>query len=149
MLLCLGHEAKINISHNKPRKRRGKEKWHLYFLKLSLNNISENVLEIHFGGFQKWHLGHVPPPLSTLQSPRMSWNILTSLVGNRSHPTPQCNVEKCKMWSSKMSRNSQIVFLRYSETKPIVSFVSYCLFNPSTACIFGTNCPISVGFSPN
>ena len=53
------------------------------------------------------------------------------------------------MWSSKMSWNSQILFLRYSQTKPIVSFVSYCLFNPSTVCIFGTNCPIYVWFSPN
>ena len=35
------------------------------------------------------------------------------------------------------------------QPKPIVSFVSYCLFNPSTVCIFGTNCSISVGFSPN
>ena len=52
------------------------------------------------------------------------------------------------MWSSNMSRNSQILFLKYSRTKPIGSFV-YCLLNPSTACIFGTNCPISVGFSPN
>ena len=51
------------------------------------------------------------------------------------------------MWSSNMSRNSQILFLRYRQTKPIVYFVS-CLFNPSTVCIFGTNCPISVGFSP-
>ena len=25
----------------------------------------------------------------------------------------------------------------------------YCLFNPLTGCIFGTNYPISVGFSPN
>ena len=53
------------------------------------------------------------------------------------------------MWSSKMSRNSQILFLRYSQTNPMVSFASYCLFNPSTVCIFGTNCSISVGFSPN
>ena len=53
------------------------------------------------------------------------------------------------MWSSKMSRNSQILFLRYSQTKPIVSFVSYCLFDHSTVCIFGTNYLISVGFSPN
>ena len=53
------------------------------------------------------------------------------------------------MWSSKMGWNSQILFLRYSQTKPMVSFVSYCLFNPSTVCIFGTNCPISVGFQPN
>ena len=53
------------------------------------------------------------------------------------------------MWSSKMSRNSQILFLRYSQTNPIVSFVSYCLFNLSTVCIFGTNCSISVGYSPN
>ena len=30
--------------------------------------------------------------------------------------------------------------------KAIVSFVSYCLFSPSTVCIFGTNCPISGGF---
>ena len=53
------------------------------------------------------------------------------------------------MWSSKMSRNSQVLFLRYSQPKPIITFVSYCLFNPSTVCIFGTNCPISEGFSPN
>ena len=53
------------------------------------------------------------------------------------------------MWSSRMSQNCQILFLRYSQTKPIFSFVSYCLFNPSTVCIVGTNCPISVGFSPN
>ena len=45
-----------------------------------------------------------------------------------------------------MSENLQILFLRYSQTKPIVSFVAYCLFNPFTVCIFGTNCPISVGF---
>ena len=48
-----------------------------------------------------------------------------------------------------MSRKSQILFLKYSQTKLIVSFVSYCLFNPSTVCMFGTNCPISVGFSQN
>ena len=53
------------------------------------------------------------------------------------------------MWSSKISQNSQILFLRYSQTKLRVSFVSYCLFNPSTVCIFGTNCPISVGLKPN
>ena len=53
------------------------------------------------------------------------------------------------MWSSIMSRNSQILFLRYTQTKAIVSFVSYCLFNPSTVCIFETNYPISVRFSPN
>ena len=35
------------------------------------------------------------------------------------------------------------------QPKSQVSFVSYCLFNPSTVSIFGTNCPISVGFSPN
>ena len=50
------------------------------------------------------------------------------------------------MWSSKMSGNSQILFLRYSQTKQIISFVSYCLSNPSTVCIFGTNCPKSMGF---
>ena len=48
-----------------------------------------------------------------------------------------------------MSQNSQILCLRYSQTKPIVSFVSYCLFNPLTVCTFETNCPIFVGFSPN
>ena len=48
------------------------------------------------------------------------------------------------MWSSKMSRNSQILFLRYSQTKPIVSVAFYCLFNPSNVCIFGTNCPESL-----
>ena len=58
-----------------------------------------------------------------------------------------CN--KYVMWLSKKSRNSQMLFLRYSQTKPIVSFVLYCLFNPSTACIFRTSCPISVRFSPN
>ena len=52
------------------------------------------------------------------------------------------------MWSSKMSRNSQILFLRYNQTKLIVSFVSYCLFNPSTVCIYENNYPISVRFSP-
>ena len=53
------------------------------------------------------------------------------------------------MWSSKMSLNSQVLFLRYSQTKLIASFVSYCLSSPSIVCIFGTNCPISVGFSLN
>ena len=45
-----------------------------------------------------------------------------------------------------MSRNSQILFLRYSQTKLIVSFVSYCLFNPSIVCIFGTNAQSLWGF---
>ena len=44
-----------------------------------------------------------------------------------------------------LSWNLQILFLTYSQTKLIVSFASYCLFNPSTVCIFGTNCPISCG----
>ena len=44
-----------------------------------------------------------------------------------------------------MSPNLQILFLRDSQTKPIVSFVSYCLLNPSTVCIFRTNCSISGG----
>ena len=49
--------------------------------------------------------------------------------------------------SSKMSWNLEILFLRYNQTKQIVSFVSYCLFNLSTVCIFGTTkCPISLGF---
>ena len=60
-----------------------------------------------------------------------------------------CDVRKFiyVMWSNNMSQNSQILFLRYSQTKPIVSFVSYCLFNPLTVCIFGTNCPISGVFT--
>ena len=53
------------------------------------------------------------------------------------------------MWSSKMSRNSQILILRYRQTKRFSFFVSYCFCNPSTACIFRTNCPISMGFSSN
>ena len=48
---------------------------------------------------------------------------------------PKLFHDKNVMWSSKMSRNSQILFLRYSQTKPIFSFVSYCLFNSSTVCI--------------
>ena len=55
-------------------------------------------------------------------------------------------ITKYVMRSSKISWNSQILFLRYSQTKLIVSFVSYCLFNPSTVCIFGTNNSIPVGF---
>ena len=41
------------------------------------------------------------------------------------------------MWLSKMNRNSQILFLRYSQTKPIVSFVSYCFsFVQSFNCLY-------------
>ena len=44
-----------------------------------------------------------------------------------------------------MSYNSQILILRSSQTKADNFFVSCCFCNPSTACIFGTNWPISVG----
>ena len=48
-----------------------------------------------------------------------------------------------------MSRNSQILILRYRKTKRFSFFVSYSLWNSSTACILRTNCPISMRFSPN
>ena len=51
------------------------------------------------------------------------------------------------VWSSKISRKSKILILRYSQIKDIISFVSYCFYNPSIAHIFGTKCPISVRFS--
>ena len=51
------------------------------------------------------------------------------------------------MWSSKISRKSEILILRQSQTKQKMSFVSYCFWHPSTAHIFGTNQPISMGFS--
>ena len=53
------------------------------------------------------------------------------------------------MWSSKMSRNSQILILRYRQIKWFSFFVSCCFCNPSTARICRTNCPISMEFSPN
>ena len=43
-------------------------------------------------------------------------------------------------WSSKMGQNLQILI-----TNKAISFVFCCLCNPSTARIFGTNWPISMG----
>ena len=43
------------------------------------------------------------------------------------------------MWSSKMSRNSQIMILRLLPNKADNFFLSYCFCNPSTAHIFGAN----------
>ena len=51
------------------------------------------------------------------------------------------------MWSSKISRKSKILILRYSKTKGIIFFVWYCFCNPSTAYISGTKCPILMRFS--
>ena len=54
---------------------------------------------------------------------------------------------KYVMWSSKISRKSDILISRYSQTKQKMSFVSYCFWHPSSAHIVGTNWPISMGFS--
>ena len=51
------------------------------------------------------------------------------------------------MWSNKMSRNSQLLILRYSQLKQNISFVFYCFEKFSTACFSGTNQPIFMGFS--
>ena len=53
------------------------------------------------------------------------------------------------MLSSKMSRKLQILIWRYSETKQIISFVFLCFCNHSKFHFSRTNCPISMGFSPN
>ena len=49
----------------------------------------------------------------------------------------------CDVWSGKMSWNLQILILKYSQTKQIISFVSYCFWN-STAHIFRTSRPLSM-----
>ena len=51
------------------------------------------------------------------------------------------------MWSSKISWKSEILILIYSQTKAIIFFVSFFFFQPSTALIPGTRCPILMGFS--
>ena len=43
------------------------------------------------------------------------------------------------IWSSKMSRNSQIVIFRWSQLKGKISYVLFCFEKPSPACISGTN----------
>ena len=100
-----------------------------------------------FPGHKSWGILQPPPPLRhwLMPLPTLKCIPVDRFLGN----APFYRARKNVMWSSKKSLNSQILFFRYSQTKPIVSFVSYCLFNPSTVCIFGTSCPISVGFSPN
>ena len=51
------------------------------------------------------------------------------------------------MWSSKISRKSEILILRYSQTKEVFPFVSFCFGNSLIADIFWTGCSISMGFS--
>ena len=51
------------------------------------------------------------------------------------------------MWSSKIGRKSEILILRYSQTKDIFSFVSFCFGNSLIADIFWTGCSISIWFS--
>ena len=51
------------------------------------------------------------------------------------------------MCSSKKSPKSQILILRYSQTKEKMSFVFYCFCYPSTDYIFGINWSISNEFS--
>ena len=50
------------------------------------------------------------------------------------------------VWSSKISRKLEILISRYSQIKDIISLVSYWFCNPSIVHIFGTKCPISMGF---
>ena len=51
------------------------------------------------------------------------------------------------MWSSKISRKSEILILRYSQTEEVFPFVSFCFGNSLIADIFWTGCSISMGFS--
>ncbi len=51
------------------------------------------------------------------------------------------------MWSSKMSRNSQILIWRCSQTKEMNPFVFYCFDNLSIGHNFRMTCPILMGCS--
>ena len=87
------------------------------------------------------------------------------VISSRSTPvmTVKCGVHQCEikvisygqwhysflhvMWLSKMSWNSQILILRYSQLKGKMSFVFYCFVKPSTAYICGSNHPVFKWFS--
>ena len=73
-----------------------------------------------------------------MYEPRGKMSVLTKLW----------TVSRINMWKQNETELAFILFSRYNQAKPIISFVSFCLFNPLTVCIFGTNCPISVGFPP-
>ena len=53
------------------------------------------------------------------------------------------------MWSSKISRKSEILTLRYSQTKEVFPFVSFYFGNSLIADILSTGCSISMGFLQN
>ena len=49
------------------------------------------------------------------------------------------------MWLSRMSYNSQVLILRYSQAKQMISLFPSVFCSPSTTCLFGTNWPNSMG----
>ena len=135
-----GHFHTFSLSYNLTSDDRWP--WYMTFDQMNIWRFpyyinKPSLVPIELQPFQMRPFSHIQPYLTTWL--QMTFDLgmwpLTSLT--------------YVMWSSKMSRNSQIPFLRYSQIEPIVSFVSYCLFNPSIVSTFGTNCPISVRFSPN
>ena len=51
------------------------------------------------------------------------------------------------IWSSWISRLSEILIFRYSPSKEATSFVSYCFSHPTFTHISGSKCPILMEFS--
>ena len=71
---------------------------------------------------------------------------LLSLEGPIFNLRKKKTLDTCDVrWSSKISWNSQILIIRYSQTKQIISLFPIVFCNPSTARIFGTTWTFSVG----
>ena len=78
-----------------------------------------------------------------------NWGKIDQIWKKKSFPVLHfSSFVRCNVIKQNESELANTVF-KIQPNKPIASFVSYCLFTLSTVCIFGTNCPISVGFSPN